>query len=203
MKKSEKIEVRVSFEEKQRLSGIAETRGLSVSELIRDAVAEEIGTVPHVPRWPGYAAIAAGVLAAAALVAAVLPGTARGPALAAQPSVMSVSLSDRDFGGSTNNVIALRDGAQQSYQLDLQNGRVIRVDAKLDAVSTEVMGVDVTACLETPTDCIHQRTRRLTIQRNPHKGSSGYAKGNIKLDETVLEVVLSVRPTPTAEPAES
>ncbi|WP_371397055.1 ribbon-helix-helix protein, CopG family [Fretibacter rubidus] len=38
MKKSEKIEVRVSLDEKQKLSDIAESEGRSVSELIRGLI---------------------------------------------------------------------------------------------------------------------------------------------------------------------
>ena len=68
MKKSEKIEVRVSLDEKERLAGIAGSRGLSVSELIREAVAVNIGALPRVPRWPGYAAVAAGAVSVCALL---------------------------------------------------------------------------------------------------------------------------------------
>ncbi len=124
MKKSEKIEVRVSHEEKQRLSGIAETRGLSVSELIRDAVAEEIGTVPHVPRWPGYAAIAAGVLAAAALAVGLARPGAAGTMLSERAPVVSLY----SHTGAASHETALSGSANQ-FELANRGGRVIRVSA--------------------------------------------------------------------------
>lgn len=40
MKKTEKIEVRLDFEQKQRLQAIAEARGLTLTELSRQALVE-------------------------------------------------------------------------------------------------------------------------------------------------------------------
>ena len=124
MKKSEKIEVRVSHEEKQRLSGIADARGLSVSELIRDAVAEDIGTVPHVPRWPGYAAIAAGALAVAALaVGLVRPGATDSLAATPAPEISLYSQTDAE-----SHETALTGGTTQ-FTLLSEDGRRIRISA--------------------------------------------------------------------------
>ena len=41
MKKTEKIEVRVSLEEKERLGKMAEKRGQSVSDMIRERMSED------------------------------------------------------------------------------------------------------------------------------------------------------------------
>ena len=46
MKKTEKIEVRVSVEEKERLGKMAERRGQSVSDMIRERMSEDVGAIP-------------------------------------------------------------------------------------------------------------------------------------------------------------
>jgi len=46
MKKTEKIEVRVSVEEKDRLGKMAERRGQSVSDMIRERMSEDVGAIP-------------------------------------------------------------------------------------------------------------------------------------------------------------
>lgn len=54
MKKTDKIELRVDHAEKERLSAIAERRGQTVSDVVRDALAGELGvTRPNYPKWPG------------------------------------------------------------------------------------------------------------------------------------------------------
>ena len=140
MKKSEKIEVRVSHEEKQRLSGIAETRGLSVSELIRDAVAEEIGTVPHVPRWPGYAAIAAGVLAAAALAV----GLAR-PGTSAMLSERAPVITLYAHTGGASHETALSRSAN-AFEIANEGGRLIRVSATPGKTKDDITPVTFEVC---------------------------------------------------------
>ena len=60
MKKSEKIELRVNYTEKERLASIAERRGLTISDVVRGALAGELGEAPvQIPKWPGIVAIAA------------------------------------------------------------------------------------------------------------------------------------------------
>jgi len=60
MKKSEKIELRVNYAEKERLASIAERRGLTISDVVRGALAGELGDAPvQIPKWPGMVAIAA------------------------------------------------------------------------------------------------------------------------------------------------
>ena len=46
MKKTEKIEVRVSLEEKERLGKMAEKRGQSVSDMIRERMSEDVSAIP-------------------------------------------------------------------------------------------------------------------------------------------------------------
>ncbi|MEM9838974.1 MAG: hypothetical protein AAF830_07435 [Pseudomonadota bacterium] len=87
MKKSEKIEIRLSPEEKDRLSRRAETEGRPVSEIVRSVLSSDgIESSPSAPeaenasaalqRWGGYALsfIAGGALAAA-LTAGQIPDT--------------------------------------------------------------------------------------------------------------------------------
>lgn len=55
MKKSEKVEVRMSLDEKERLNALAENEGRSVSELVRDVVGRYASlniATPHKPVWP-------------------------------------------------------------------------------------------------------------------------------------------------------
>lgn len=68
MKKTEKIELRVDHAEKERLSAIAERRGQTVSDVVRDALAGELGVARvDYPKWPGKIAIGAALLSIAAL----------------------------------------------------------------------------------------------------------------------------------------
>jgi len=117
MKKSEKIELRVDHTEKERLSKIAERRGQTISDVVRDALAGELGVAPQAyPRWPGVASIAAIVLAAGSLLWTVV-GPA-GDADADQfPNMSKVMLNEGTGFGNTvlQTQVAHRDGFSKIY----------------------------------------------------------------------------------------
>ncbi len=180
MKKSEKIEVRVSHEEKQRLSGIAETRGLSVSELIRDAVAEEIGTVPHVPRWPGYAAIAAGVLAAAALAVGLAKPSASGATLNTRAPIVSLYA---NTGGASHETALSRSA--NPFTMARENGQLIRVSATPGKSKDGITPVAFEVCAMVDDTCEATETFALSAVTDQHRASRRFDFGG---DEVVVQV---------------
>jgi len=117
MKKSEKIELRVDYTEKERLSKIAERRGQTISDVVRDALAGELGVAPQAyPKWPGVASIAAIVLAAGSLLWTAV-GPSGGADVDRSPNMSSVSL--YPGAGYENRFletqVAHRDGFSKIY----------------------------------------------------------------------------------------
>jgi len=71
-KKSEKLEIRLSYEDKQELSAVAETEGRSVSDLVRGLIRRYIkatsARLPQKRSWLKWAAIGLGVWLATVLL---------------------------------------------------------------------------------------------------------------------------------------
>ena len=143
MKKTEKIEVRVSHEEKARLSGIAERRGVSVSELIREQMAEDIGTLPRVPKWPGYAAVAAGALALAALSLSVLSKVQ--PTGSLRPAAV-IHVYGQTYQAAFGRVLPNAIGEAFEETLGLEDGKSVAVRGEIVSVKGDVTTLHVTAC---------------------------------------------------------
>ena len=186
MKKSEKIEVRVSHEEKARLSGIAERRGVSVSELIREQMAEDIGTLPRVPRWPGYAAVAAGAVALCALLVSLSSSPHQSPTLSDYVEVYvqtdgsnHSSALTADVGESTEFVLATRNDSALRVSMEVE-----RVVEGVAAFAVDVCELKQTSC--DPVDSFQLRSSLRTDLR--HAGASH------NLDTGDYELFLRVLP---------
>lgn len=122
MKKSEKIELRVDHTEKERLSNIAERRGQTVSDVVRDALAVELGAAPQAyPKWPGFVAICALALAGVSLLwlaSGHQTGTRERPVM----TTASLMLPDmRDPVLRTQ--VPHRNGFSQTYSINTDTGR--------------------------------------------------------------------------------
>lgn len=71
MKKTEKIELRVDHAEKERLSDIARRRGLTVSDVVREALSSELGiSIPNPSKWAIFVAAGATIVSVIALAIA-------------------------------------------------------------------------------------------------------------------------------------
>ena len=188
MKKTEKIEVRVSHEEKARLSGIADARGLSVSELIRESVAEDIGTLPRIPRWPGYAAVAAGALAVAALgVSLMTSSPTPADTRAVYPSSISVQA---NWASDTDVIFSLpvEGPAQHDWTMRSKAGEELRVTVTTAETKDRVMPITITACVVQDAACIPFETPDVALNTRPSQGSRAAASANVPGSKDALHL---------------
>lgn len=101
MKKTEKIEVRVSVEEKERLGKMAERRGQSVSDMIRERMSEDVSVIPKHIKMNRLISSLALLCAVAALFWLSLSGAKRsGPSA---PVMSTIHVFSED-GGATYNL---------------------------------------------------------------------------------------------------
>ena len=125
MKKSEKIELRVDHMEKERLAKVAERRGQTISDVVRDALAGELG-IPQkaYPKWPGVAAICALGLATCSLIWTGF-GSQGKVSLDRSPAMSRLVLfAGTQWGAGPRNAVLQtqvphRDGFSQNYKFKI------------------------------------------------------------------------------------
>jgi len=161
MKKTEKIEVRLSHEEKAELTKIAEGEGRSVSELIRHLVERYIAlNTARLPKKTPWLAL--GATAVAAFLAGHLMTYAIGKSKSHPPVYNFYTQVDKDSTGIGFNDISVpiiaRDGYENTFLIPREDGDVrvsLKVEAKKDAlrvlnIQLCEMQVDVCAPIAAP-----------------------------------------------------
>jgi hypothetical protein len=187
MKKTEKIELRVDHEEKERLSAIAERRGQTVSDVVRDALAAELGVAaPAYPKWPGQIAVAAlflsgfSILVTAVAFALLDTGGASGPGLAklSYPKTVQViaqSYTRSELGGIVGRQsiafdIPVDRAEDRTFELDPGDGQTIRI-----ALATRpdedglLLRVDAQSCIVDAQGCEMKPMPSVSLQARPSR----------------------------------
>jgi len=148
MKKTEKIEVRLSHEEKAELTKIAEGEGRSVSELIRHLVERYItlntARLPKKTPW-----LALGATAIAAFLAGHLMTFAIGKSKSHPPVYNFYTQVDKDSTGIGSNDISVpiiaRDGYENTFLIPREDGDV-QVSLKVEAKKDDLRNLNVELC---------------------------------------------------------
>ncbi|MEP4051342.1 MAG: ribbon-helix-helix domain-containing protein [Litorimonas sp.] len=126
MKKTEKIEVRVSYEEKERLTELAEQRNQNISELIRDRMAGQYTvpaqTISRDIMWNRGISVVALVLGSIAFLWGIIGMMVDGKSNAS-PILSTVQMTEaEEFFPALETKIAHRDGFTKSYIIQTAEG---------------------------------------------------------------------------------
>ncbi len=168
MKKTEKIEVRLSHEEKAELTKIAEGEGRSVSELIRHLVERYItlntARLPKKAPW-----LALGATAIAAFLAGHLLTYYIAKSKSHPPVYNFYTQVDKDNTGIGSDDISVpiiaRDGYENTFIIPRKQGDVevsLRIDAKRDALPV----LNVILCEKSQTSCDLIASPKLTFDHH-------------------------------------
>ena len=177
MKKTEKIELRVDHAEKERLSAIAERRGHTVSDVVRDALAGELGVArADYPKWPGVVSIVAVVLSGVSLGLLVSNPAYRTDgleSLSIKPTYVSARVST-DADAVAFDITVLTDTTRE-FSLQSVTGDTIRMTilATPDKKSGLLL-INSEACIVTEQECRDLNPQPVSIQMAPAIGSSAY-----------------------------
>lgn len=196
MKKSEKIELRVNYAEKERLASIAERRGLTISDVVRGALAGELGDAPvQIPKWPGMVALCALGVAGLALIM-----NWKSPVTLANASLETATFSvqfwhpeSSNSGRPVRTTIQLYDGFSESYKFSGAGAEYrISLLGQLDEsetlhFKTEVCRVEENKCRDIPTPDFSVVLAQ-SLHQAPEVSS---ARGS---DGEVIELSLLTRP---------
>jgi len=150
MKKSEKIEIRISYDEKEKLARLAESEGRSVSELVRDLAKKYAQlNMPSKKRRMSYLAMAGLILCGLGTgVGATLSLTGdKTHAVSTQYTVHGV-IKDTGFSFNLNDQIGDRfvadlDKAGSLYQIHV----VIKSGGKRPVAAFDVCKIEANECL--------------------------------------------------------
>ena len=157
MKKTDKSELRVDHAEKDRLMNIAERRGQTISDVVRDALAGELGSAPQsYPKWPGFVALGALGLAVCSFYwASVRPMTGIN---VDRPVIMStVTLNEgKRFVAPMNFIlttqVAHRDGFSQTYTFNA-DGKTFETRHDVVEKSQGIYVLKIFICHKTQAAC--------------------------------------------------
>ena len=156
MKKTEKIEVRVSAEEKERLNELAETRNQNISELIRDRMAGNY-TLPAQSfsrdiMWNRAISAVALAFASVALIWGIL-GLMRDAPASPPPAMSTVLLYTAEtFPPVLETQVAHRSGFEQTYVVKTKAGefrtthKVIEMDEGIFQLTVNMCRLEVKGC---------------------------------------------------------
>lgn len=184
MKKSEKIEVRLSYDEKTALSEIAEQEGRSVSQLVRNLIARyvEINTtrLPKKKQWG---------LIAALLVGGFFAGHLMTYFIAKSHHHDPIYRIEAGFdGGQLNVPIIGRDGQSETYDIQLE-GRTLQMTLKVKAKDNSLPLLMTTICQKTDKGCAVIAEPVLAL--NPRERASIMLK-----DQDGSNIIITARPNP-------
>lgn len=213
MKKTEKIELRVDHEEKERLSAIAEGRGQTVSDVVRDALAGDLGVARATyPKWPGWSAVVAGLIGTAALVLALGPAPDRPETEIVYPKTVQVNAEVRtqsEVDGTVRyqdiSFEMLADHAEdRNFELDAGDGTVLRV-----AIQTRpgeeglLLHIDAKSCLVVEDSCDMKPMPTVAVQLRPARSSraetSATLGSNTEVEINFLTSTLRLGPPKAAD----
>ena len=163
MKKSEKIELRVNHAEKERLATIAERRGQTISDVVRAALAGELGAAPQsYPKWPGYIAILAFGLALMSLAWIASSSSERknvGPIMST--TYLKTQASRHPI---LTTQVPHTDGFSQSYTIQSPDGP-FQLNQKVNEVSPGVFQLKASFCSAVSETC--SQSDELTLILSP------------------------------------
>lgn len=171
MKKTEKIELRVDHAEKERLSEIAERRGQTVSDVVRDALSHELGPKSEtMSSWPGIVAICASALAIAALGHSVATS---GPAAndPIYPTTVELHVST-GRSGPTVFELPLNANINKTLTLRSRDADPVRITITMGEHLNHVLSVEASACAVLEDQCEMISLPTLSINTRPVRGSS-------------------------------
>jgi len=169
MKRNEKIEVRLSHEEKQSLSELAEGEGRTVSDLVR-GLSLNTARLPQKPRWALWSGlVAAGLLVGHLGTWGVIRGAGNIKSVSQEFDVYELSmgftqtlsngqLSGQNFGSS----IVLKNGFKDNYLIE-REGSDYKVVSKVYRAENDVTRVGIKVCVVTAVDCEEIANQLLTI----------------------------------------
>ena len=174
MKRTEKIEVRLSHEEKQSLSELAEGEGRTVSDLVRGLIERYVSLntarLPQKPRWALWSGlVAAGLLVGHLGTWGVIRGAGNIKSVSQEFDVYELSmgftqtlsngqLSGQNFGSS----IVLKNGFKDNYLIE-REGSDYKVVSKVYRAENDVTRVGIKVCVVTAVDCEEIANQLLTI----------------------------------------
>jgi len=174
MKRNEKIEVRLSHEEKQSLSELAEGEGRTVSDLVRGLIERYVSLntarLPQKPRWALWSGlVAAGLLVGHLGTWGVIRGAGNIKSVSQEFDVYELSmgftqtlsngqLSGQNFGSS----IVLKNGFKDNYLIE-REGSDYKVVSKVYRAENDVTRVGIKVCVVTAVDCEEIANQLLTI----------------------------------------
>ncbi len=170
MKRTEKIEVRLSYKEKQTLSDIAEGEGRTVSDLVRGLIERYVSLnaspLPRKPHW----ALWGGLVASGLLIGHLATwGAIRAQKLTQEFDVYELSmgftqtlsngqLSGQNFAAS----VILRNGFEDQFLIE-REGSDFKVTSKVYRSDDDVTRVGIKVCIVTATDCEEIANQLLSV----------------------------------------
>ncbi len=204
MKKTEKIEVRVSYEEKERLTELAEQRNQNISELIRDRMAGNYTvpaqTISRDIMWNRGISIVALVLGLIAFLWTLI-GLMAQERTVASPILSTVQMTEaEEFFPSLETKIAHRDGFMKSYTIQTKAASYRTSHAVEEAGDVFQLKVDL--CRIEGQDCVALESKLLILSP-----PSEYARQStaVFFDQTqpVFKVTAFPQPLPRQEKGDS
>ncbi|WP_298915709.1 ribbon-helix-helix protein, CopG family [uncultured Algimonas sp.] len=203
MKKTEKIELRVDHAEKERLSSIAERRGQTVSDVVREALAGELGALPPAfPKWPGAVAIGALALSAVALIvsARTAPGAVASVIYPETAQVRAQSWTRSEMGGIMGHQeigfdIPLHRAEERRFDLDSGNGHVVRTVLRTRPGDDGLLlHIEAESCLVAGDECLIEPMPSIAVEMRPVHGSRAETSARLEnLTELEIEIGTSTR----------
>lgn len=189
MKKTDKIELRVDHAEKERLSAIAERRGQTVSDVVRDALAGELGVARATyPKWPGQVAIGAALASALSLVS-LLPGITSGTNGSSVTPLYPTSTSAHIYtlGETLSFGIPMLTSSERDVTLLTEDGKTIRLSLKTTPnLDTHILTIVSDGCIIKDTECDAFDIQTVTLEMRPAQRASA------SVQKTIGSEILSI-----------
>lgn len=168
MKRSEKIEVRLSHEEKQSLSSIADSEGRTVSDLVRGLIERYVNLntarLPLKRRWGLWAGLVAGGLLIGHLGTYAFTTSHKGAPIYTMDFLMRNG-SEKPF--SISAPVVAKDGYRSELVIPGPDSK-IRLTASVTERSSELAFLSVHICKEVETLCETIATPKLNFNPKTH-----------------------------------
>lgn len=208
-KKSEKVEIRLSYEEKQDLLAIAESEGRTTSELVRGLISRYIKLsttrMPDKRLWRRFAPLGAAIGLGAFFLGhlATAAYTKSHNHAHKLDNIYSMHLGMRPNGPQENVVpvikvpIVARDGYQTEFQIPQNNGD-INISVSVYEPSTEPAILDLTICKQSGIKCETIANPKLYLnpseQTSIEFGTEGFHEISIRIDPPLPEKTSAYKP---------